>query len=303
MENLLKIVYQNGEFSEDKSSILGVSYDTIFTVITTLLIFVLGYIVNRRIEDEKENKRLVELEEYFVKLIELLEVPLLKQKDALVEFTRKLKQNTEQHYFVADVTSFRVDMIKDIENRDLYDIFIKRKRGGIELKTHLFRKIRGQIDYLDEVKKTIKSSFEELMEKSSGHESIYKENLKVTSEAFDNMLTQNIANGIKPEQDFFLVELDKIRLAWMKTGTDERPFQDRYLARQHYLEPVQKLCRSTFGDSRATFILKHILECIYAFDNIEEIKYVYRRHFLQDARGIQKALIEIKNCLKEFSAM
>ena len=96
MESLLKIVYQNGEFSEDKSSIIGVSFDTIFTVVTTLFIFFLGYVVNRIIEEGKEEKRLNELEEYFIKLIELLEEPLMKQKNALVVLTKMLKQKKEQ---------------------------------------------------------------------------------------------------------------------------------------------------------------------------------------------------------------
>ena len=303
MESLFKIVFQNGEFLEDKSSFLGISYDTIFTVVTTILIFFLGYIVNRRIEIIKENKRLNELEEYFIKLIELLEEPLLKQKEALIELTKKLKENIEQHYFIDEVSSFRVDLIKEIENRDLYDIFIKRKKGKTEVKTKLFQKIRGQIDYLDEVKKSISTSFEELMDKSGKYETLYKENLKITSEAFENILTQNELRGVKPKQDPFLVGLENIRAAWMQTGTAERPFQDRYLARQHYLEPVLELCKQSAGDPRATFVLKHILESINAFDNIEEVKCVYRKHFLQDARGIQKGLIEIKSALNKFSAM
>lgn len=303
MELLLKIFDHSGGFSEEKSSILGVSFDTVFTVVTTLLVFVLGYVVNRRIEINKENKRLKELEEYFIKLVELLEEPLMKQKEALIGLTKKLKQKIEQHYFVDDVTTFRVDLIKEIENRDLYNIYIKRKKGKIEVKTKLFRKVRGQIDYLDEVKKSIKISFEDLIQKSEKYDAIYKENLKITSEAFDNMLTQNEFRGMRPDEDPFLLGLDRIRAAWVQTGTDERPFQDRYLAREHYLEPVQELCRQSIADPRAAFVLKHILECIYAFDNIEEVKYVYRRHFLQDARGIQNALIEIRNSLKEFGRM
>jgi len=303
MESLFKIVYQNGEFSEDKSSILGVSFDTIFTVVTTLLIFVLGFVVNRIIEINKENKRLKELEEYFIKLIELLEEPLMKQKEALVGLTKKLKQKIEQHYFVADITSFRVELIKEIDNKDLYDIFIKRKKGKTDTKTKLFQKIRGQIDFLDEVKKSIKISFEDLMHKSQKYDETYKDNLKITSEAFDNILTQNQLRGITPDQDPFLLSLDRIRAAWVQRGTEDTPFQDRYLAREHYLDPVQKLCRQSIADPRAVFVLKHIQESIYAFDNIEEVKYVYRRHFLQDARGIQKALIEMRNSLKGFAVM
>jgi hypothetical protein len=36
---------------------------------------------------------------------------------------------------------------------------------------------------------------------------------------------------------------------------------------------------------------------------LEELKRVYRRHFLTDARGLQKSLLEIKKVVKEFGTM
>ena len=58
MESIVKIIYQNGEFTAKESSILGISIDTIFTVLTTLAIFIAGIIVERWIEASKEKKRL-----------------------------------------------------------------------------------------------------------------------------------------------------------------------------------------------------------------------------------------------------
>jgi hypothetical protein len=260
-------------------------------------------VINIRIEISKENRRLIELEKYFIKLIDLVEEPAIKQKESLLAFTAKLKNRIDQHYTLSYVTTFRVDLIKEIENRDLYEIFIMRKKGDIKVKTDLFQQIRGQIDYLDEVKKSLRSSFEDFMNRSEKYDAIYKENIAITNDAFANMIVQNGLNEVHPEQDILLRELDKIRALWVRSGTIERPFQDRYLARVHYLDPVRQLCTLNPTDPRATFILKHILECIHAFDNMEEIKYVYRRHFLIDARGIQKALFEIRKALSLYSKM
>jgi|GEM_PF-2651452 hypothetical protein len=50
MESLFKIVHQNGEFITKESSVFGISMDTIFTVLTTLAIFILGVMIERKIE-------------------------------------------------------------------------------------------------------------------------------------------------------------------------------------------------------------------------------------------------------------
>ncbi len=238
----MKIVVLNGEFSQGKSSFLGVSPDTVFTVVTTVLIFVLGYVINNWVELRKEKNRLTELEDYFTKLIELLERPIRKQIDALVDFTNKLKEKKEQHYSLLDITTFQVELLREIDSKDLYAIFIKRKKGETSLKTELFGKLRGQIEHVDVVKKSIKSSLEDLMKKSEGYEHSYKESIKITSEAFDNMVSENRLRGVQLAKDQLLMGLDNIRAQWIAVGQDGIVFQDRYIARKHYLDPVKVLC-------------------------------------------------------------
>ena len=303
MESLLKIVYLNGEFVAKESSIFGVSLDTIFTVGTTLLIFFLSYYINKKIEQKKETNRLNELEEYFITLLELLEKPITKQRDYLIEFTRQLKQKKEQHGSLTDVTSLRVDLIREIDNKDLYSIFIKRKKGLTSIKTELFEKLRGQIEYIGELRASIKFNFEEMIRKTEKYEHLFKENIKITNEAFDNMVSSNRQRGIPNNEDQFLISLDKIRVDLMALGEDGTVIQDRYVLHPNYLNPVKELCKNNIHDERAGFILKHISESLYAFDNLEEVKYVYRKHFLLDARGLQKSLTDIRTSRNSFEKM
>ena len=303
MESLIKIVYQNGELAKNDSTFLGVSFDTIFTVLTTLGIFILGYIVNRQLELRKEKRRLKELEEYFIKLLELLENPLVRQKDEFLAFSRRLKEKKEKHFELINITPFQVDLIKEIDNKDLYTIFIKTKKGDTSRKTELFGKLRGQIEYFDVVKKTYKESFENFVTRSEQYDRTYKEHIKITSDFFDQMVSESKSKGQNPAQDIFLITLDNIRAKWVAYGVDGKVYQDRYVAREYYLLPSWELCKTHILDPRAAFLTKHLLECIYAFDNLEELKRVYRRHFLIDARGLQKGLFDIKKVVKEFGTM
>ncbi len=299
----IKIIVRTVKDSTNESSLLGVSSDTIFTVITTLIIFILGIVINKQIEANKEKRRLIELEEYFIKLIELAQKSVIKQADGFKDFADKLLVKKEQHFHLLDVSSFSMEPIKEIDKKDLYAIFIKRKKGLIGIKTELFRKLLANIEYIDDIKTSNKENFENFIKKFEAFQYDYSENLKVTSDAYDQMRTHNEKNNIKPQEDLFLLKLDGIRAAWAGLEKDEIDFRDRYIAREKYIEPVRILCRESIGDPRAIPILKHIMESIYAFDNLEELMKFYSEHYRNKYEGLIKSLTEIESCLKEFKKM
>ena len=303
MDSLFKLVFQDGEFISRNSTILGISMDTIFTVFTTLIIFFLGFFLNRINENRKNAHALKELKEYYLQLIELLKNPVNNQISSLVKFSKELREKVEQHYFVSDITNFRVDLIIAVDTKNLYEILVKRNKGEIKYKSKLFGKLLAGIYYIDEVKKSMKATFRDFITKYEVYDKNFKDNLKITSEAYDEWRTCNEQNNLHPAQDNFLLKLDRIRYIWINHNggnpNDGQAFQDRYIVKDYYLEPMLELCRNTSSDRRAIFLISHILECIYAFDNIEELKYVYRRHYLLDARGIQKAYIEINDAISK----
>lgn len=303
MESIVRIVYQNGEFIAKESSILGISIDTIFTVLTTLTIFIAGIIVERWIESNKERRRLKELEEYFIKLIEICEKSVLKQADGFKEFADKLVEKKDQHFHLLDVSAFSMEPMKEIDNKDIFAIYIKNKKGDVALKTELFRKLRGNIEHMDNIKLSYKNAFQVFIDKFDKFQNDYNENLKLTSEAYDNMRTYNEVNKVKPEADPFLLKLDEIRALWAGLEKEGINFRDRYVARDKYIEPVRNLCRDSIGDPRAVYVLKHIMECTYAFDNTEELKVFYSDHFLLDSKSLKKSMDEIKDCLNKFEKM
>ena len=303
MESVVKIVYQNGEFTAKESSILGVSIDTIFTVLTTLVIFIAGILIERWIESKREKRRLKELEEYFIKLIELCEKSVLKQADGFKDFSAKLIEKKDQHFHLIDVSAFSMEPIKEIEKKDLFTIFVKIKKGEIGLKTELFRKLLGNIEHMDNIKTAYKREYQAFTNKFEKYQQDYNDNLKITSEAYDQMRTFNEANKIKPDADPFLSKLDDIRVKWTELEKEGIDFRDRYVTREKYIEPLRDLCRESMGDQRAVYVLKHTVESIYAFENMEELKTFYSKHFTVDSDSLRKSMNEIKDCLKEFEKM
>lgn len=300
---MFKFFFQNGDFIEDKSSFLGISLDTIFTVFITIAIFILGYYINRRIEINKEKRRIKELEEYFKELIVLLEQPLLKQKNSYLRFSQKLKEQNENHLFLEDVTDFKLDQIKEIDNKDLYTIFIKRKKADTSTKTDLFRKLRGSIDFAANSKKSIYDGFDKLMEFQEKFSSRYKQNIKIISEFFEGLLSHNHRHQISPQQDPFLAKFNQIRNEWINMSNQGIKYMDMFIAKDNYIEKLRMLCQNNIHDPRSVYLMKPTMECIYAYYDIVEMKKVYRRFFLLEARGLQKSIRDIKDSLSKFDKM
>lgn len=300
MIQLLQIVIRNIQAAEsqDKNSFWGISYDSWFTGLTPILIFILGYIINKLIENNKEKKRLIELEEYFRESIYLLKKPVNKQKQAFIDVSHKLKEQKEQHIILDYSPNFHVDQIKVISNKDLYTIFIKNKKGSISEKTLLYGKLKAGIDYIDNLKVSFKSDFLRFWESYDKNQQEYKRNIEITDEAFAKMVSQSRHPSM--QNDLLLPALDKIRLKWMGFKKEGFEFTDMYIAKEMYINPVRELCKENMHDPRAAFIMKHIMLANYAFHNIQEAKKVYRRHFLLDARGLQTSWYDITQALYKF---
>ena len=285
----------------DKNNFLGISYDALLTGLIPILIFILGYIFNKIIEKRKEKKRLNELEDYFKKLIELLNNPVNKQKNEFVKFSHYLKEKKEQFLTLNDVTNFHVDQIREINNEDLYKIFIKNKKGSLESKTGLYGKLRANIDLIDQVKKSIREDFPLFWEKYDKYQQDYKLNIDTISVLFQSMVSDNM-NSLG-NQDLFLMELDNIISNWQALKNTGIKHTDMYVTKYKLIDPVRDSCRRHFANPRSAIVSKYVMRCVYAFHNIEETRKVFRRHFLLLAKKLQNSWFEINETLEKYDSM
>lgn len=261
--------------SVDKNYFWGISYDAWFTGLTPILIFVLGYIINEIIKKCNEKKRLKELEKYFKKLIELLNKPLHKQTSEFLKFSHSLKEEREQHFILDNITNFHVEQIKEISSKDLYSIYIKNKEGSISEKTELYGKLRANIDFIDGVKKSIINHLSMFRQKLDKYQEDYKINIDTICVLFQSMVSDVTSFE---NQDLFLKELDNIISNWQALKKTDIEHKDMYVTKASFIEPIRELCRKYFLDPRSVIISKHVMQCIYAFNDIVETKKVSRRH-------------------------
>jgi hypothetical protein len=295
---MFRIIYQNGEFYSKASTFMGISIDAIFTVSVTIVIFVLGYIVTQIIEQRKERNRLHELEDYFRKLVEMLEKPLQVQKKSFLDFAKALKEDKEQHYEVADVAAFKLTYINQIDSKDLYTIFIRSKKGETAFKTELYGRLRASLDYFEIIKQNLPGTIKAFMQKHEEYTSIYKRNIALLNETLDNIVINLNRQKIPPLQFPILESINNIRFFWIEKESNEN-YRDIYVSFENFIQPVQQLVKQNQKEHGIEFIVNPLMECVYAYDNLKELKSFYRKHFTVDARELQKHMFRIKQILQE----
>lgn len=275
-------------------------YGSLIGSCITIILFIFGFIINRQLEKYKEKKRLLEVEKYFKTLIQLLQKPLLKQCNSLVKFSHILKDKKDLRLHLEDVTNFHVEEMKKIEDKDLFTIFIKNKNESLIIKTELFGKLKASIDYINRTKQFIIIDVKEFSERFEKHQNEFKENILIIEDLFRSYFLQNETT----KNSGFFLAMHNLKTVWINSGNDKNNnYTDRYNTMTKFIEPLQILCEKHVVETIPNQIFKHIMLCNYAYDNLEEVKKVYRTLFLNQARGLQKNLLQLNETIKKFESI
>jgi|GEM_PF-2756261 len=296
---LAQIIYQNIQTSDDKKEICGISYDALVTGFVPIVLFISGYLINVKVKQINEKCRLIELEKYFYSLVTLLEKPLQSQIQEFIMFSDKLIEKKDQHLVLNENTSFHIEQFKEIDSKDLYDIFIKNKKGSIPEKTELYGKLRGGLDYIDSITKAKRKDFDFMNEKFIKYQEDYFKEIEITDESFRFMCSLSVLK----EDDLFLREMGRIMSEWSSFSSPDVSFKDRTVAREMYIMPMIELCKKHIDDPRAVFIGNHIKRCIYALNNNDELKSFFSTHYTTQATKLQTSWLNINDALKKFDTM
>ncbi|MBK9479751.1 MAG: hypothetical protein IPN99_13095, partial [Bacteroidetes bacterium] len=181
--------------------------------------------------------------------------------------------------------------------------FIKRKNAETDFKTELYNTLKNSLDYIDYIKNSLHGEFNALNELHGKLMEDYKLNIKEIGDIFHEMIATNERDKIELKDDQFLIDFYKIKINWSKLNLHGVSYTDIYVSKKNFIEPMIKLCKTAEADFRAVKILKHAMECIYAFNDLIELKRTYRGIFIMNARGLQESMFRIKRTMLRFNSM
>lgn len=291
MESIIKIVYDYGNNISSDSSVLGISLDTLAEAFVTVLLFVSGYLLNQFTQKRNEESRLKDLKDYIFGLIDLMENPLCQQKNELLSLADFLKKKKEENYFPVDRTIFQINRLAEANSGDLYKIFLVHAKGNIGQRSSNYSGLMDSIELIKSIKDSINPDIIKYDKALTEHINEYVRNLGIVKSKYDEMMTYYIAN--KLTRPPFMEKMGNITLNWINTtGID---YKLRFVSFNKYVTPVKKLCEEFAGTHEALIFHENVNECKYSYDSIENIRKVYRRHFLLNAWNLRKGMNRIKS--------
>ncbi|MFW5701148.1 MAG: hypothetical protein ACOCWM_05600, partial [Cyclobacteriaceae bacterium] len=237
-------------------------------IINILLTALLSQIIIYGIrENYKRRKRIKQLTKYLTYSLFMLKKPLYDQIRSIINFSRQISINKDDHITFHEVTSFNLDSILSIGDDNLFEILFLKPKLKEEKKGKLYNEIMHKLKYLSTIMVSLKESWHQYLKGYEKYRDAYNDNINNTGNLFNQMIFDEL-NSKEQAKDTFLEQLDIIRFEWINSAIENN--LDMYVAKELYLLPVRKLCIDFPLHKFSSLLLSYINDCLFAIENIDE---------------------------------
>lgn len=268
----------------------GITYDAWFTGVTPVILFFLGYLLNKYCEEKKEKDRIDEFREYIMNELKLLDEPISQQIAFIKSNADKLNTNRLEHLILETNLNFSIRNLKEVKFEELYKIF--------KTKTNInFHKIQLYKECINGLNSNFELNIEnslKLIKRFELFQSDYNKAMENLEEELMNIVAKFKTNQNKVK---YLQAIDKIRFNWMNYDLDDRSYKDMFVSDEYYIEPLRVFCRANSDVDEFFLLLPKILKVRYAVIDLKETREVIKNQFIETANRIDLIRLKIKNKL------
>ena len=286
---------------ESIKSIFNIDNNTAATLILTLSVFVLGYLINafigyiRLLLDKRRTKLNIQ------NLLSEIQSSVQKQHNNFQNFCQEIDMDRIGHH-LKSTTINHLQTFNEISYIDFMKVFTSSFfmwKNKEELRG--LNKVYKSIYYLVSTEERYPKYLSKFFDVINSYESGWNANVENLRQLYDEVRMrtagQILENPSKEEKDFydFIMAADKIWFSW-QSNDDRLKYT---ITKDVLLRPLLNLCRNT--DSRNFVVLKsfdYILGALYAFDNME-IRFKNFRLTLEGYRDeydkVLGVLVDFKN--------
>lgn len=257
----------------------SISADTIFTVIVSLSVFIVGILLKWGYDWYKERNSLSVLQKYYLSSLSSLIPPLLKRIGNLRLNSREIKSEESRVVYYHHEVGLFMGQLQNLDSTDLFKIFVQRKRRKRRDNTLHYRNIQHAIEFIETQKKVVEKDVNDFVSKTNRHVDKWLHNTNGIFRLFDEYKSHNMRNKIPPSQDLFLKGMDRLIFAWTK-----KKDRVRYnIMIKRLIEPLMRLCNKYIDDERVTQIIPKIVEAKRSAEHIVNVREVYFKQFRDHA--------------------
>lgn len=283
---------------EHRVPILGLSVkdDVLFSVLISLLIFAVGFTLNKWYDGHKERKRIHELGKYFETLISLLEAPLLELSEELARFSSRLAERKIQNVVIFEIASFNLEPLLRIDHNDAFRIFVGT-RGRGEQRRRLFAQLYNNLYSIRSINDNHGALYDSYTKKLEGLIVDWDKTLPMIPKYFSELksgLTKEQVSSDKLLKQFALIELELL-------GTPNH--RDLFVMHEKFVKRVHVLAKEHKSDPRTARLQELLEDPAYAFESIVNANSFYSDHFKKSAMGLKFHYDQIVAILQQLRAI
>ncbi len=302
----MNIYFQSGEFFNATglvSTLLNVGASLLGVIISAgiaILIFSKGIKNQRKLEIEKETKRLNETKIYFETLVGLLiDEPVERQRVEILKFTKKLKQQKFQHFEMQTIVELSLEYIKRVEHKDLFKIYVAN--NNVRERTRIFQKLVTELDLIEAIKDNLVEHYKNFLDNFKLFETKFQDNAENVLKLFTSEISEARAKDIQLNQDPFLERMQTHFNTWRNLENEPalEDFRDPYIVKDHLLDPLLELCDDNQDDRRVPLLSSYIRNAKFELEKFDELRIFFRKVFLFSARHLVRARVRITRYLNQ----
>lgn len=270
---------------------LGVSCDTIFTVLVTVAIFVLGYIFNRIYDNAKRRRELEAIKVFLVTYLKSLLDPIQKQIDAFSSLSADVLSKKHQDFAFGDALGGKLYVLDRMQQVDMFAAFLLGPKDEKRERIAQFNRMLDALGFAKGQRDTAKAQFGGFMASHTRYVDQWNKAVNAVMRYEEKLVASAMRAGDLPDQDPFARGFNK--LVQELSGVENRQAMD--IVRELLLEPLRQLCKQHPLDPRVHEVIVHVIDALEALRNRNHLLSIFGKYFEDQAaelRGKKNALVD-----------
>ncbi len=215
--------------------------------------------------------RFEDLREYVIEVLKGLEGPINNQVRGFDVALGALSKRVNLGFEIIVDPSLRITNLKNINNQDLYKIFVQKNALNRDQKISSFLKLEKSVALIEYVKKELRKDVTLIFKVYRKHEDEWGDKVQKIRSCYESLLIENLRDQRSADSDPFVAGLDSIFANWLENA-EKVNIRDLYYLRVNLIEPVKMLCNRHIIDPRTKDIISLCTEAEVSFVNMDTLR-------------------------------
>ncbi len=265
--------------------------------LVTILVFILGFVINRVKDIAATSDRILSMEEFFFQMLHELCEDMANQVIHWRQLSAQFATKTRQEFEGEMETFAALPALLNVSGLDLFLAIVKSKNGDSATKLALYTELHKSPRTCSAIFEDSKKEFERFRTEYAEVQNRWDGAIRAIIGFKDSRISNAIAEGVgEPSQ--FLSGLAETAGNWQKKGTMEQN-----LTSEHLIRPLRQHAQQHIGNAESLLLLSHIDEADKVYDEFGNLLLFYARIFELSATAMEKRRAIIISKLNEAEAL